>query len=115
MEKKGFSTAGIVTKTTTHKSGFLSGGGVGAYVEITKYVSTIEFKTKQERIVKFEADGICCQGTEVQVLYNPDNPQQVIVEGEMSIFDRIKQPIGWGLFLTFVGIGFFWAASLKSE
>ncbi|MBD2248858.1 DUF3592 domain-containing protein [Nostoc sp. FACHB-888] len=113
LEKKGFSTAGIITKTTTHTSGYRSGGGVGAYVQTSSYMSTIEFQTKQEKIVKFKANDICCQGRKIEILYNPDNPQQAIVKAELSIFDRVKQPIGWGLFLTLVGIGFFAVAEIK--
>ncbi|MDF5709990.1 MAG: DUF3592 domain-containing protein [Nostoc sp. S4] len=115
LEKKGFSTAGSVTETTTEKSGYISGGGLGAYVETEHYVSIIEFKTKQEKIVKLKANDICCWGRKVEILYNPDNPQQAIVKGKLSSLDRVKQPIGWGLFLTLAGIGFFKVAQIKYE
>lgn len=85
LKSKGISTTGTVVKIIG-KEHFIPQTFGGYYV--TRFNSTIRFKTKKGEIIEFIAGDVCdlesgkldkkdrsaCKGTEFPVLYDPDNP-----------------------------------------
>lgn len=109
--KKSVSTTGVITDTQWRSR---TVGGTPIPQTYTIYVSTVQFKTNQGKVIEFEADDICykepsrpnsCDGKQVQVSYSPDNPQLVMVKGGSSPLDRAKSNIAWGVFMTLFGMG----------
>lgn len=110
FEKTAVSTTGVVTDTQWKSR---TAGGAPIPQTYTVNVSTVRFETNQGKVIEFEADDICykepsrpdsCNGKAVQVLYTPDNPQLLMVEGGSSPLDKAKSRIGWGVFLILSGI-----------
>ncbi len=102
---KAVATTGIITETS-YRSRIMSSGGLPS--SYTVVVPTIQFKTRQGEIIRFEGDeDLCtrsCRGQEVQLFYASDRPHQVMVRGGSSPIDRAKSKIGWGIFLVVSGI-----------
>jgi hypothetical protein len=78
----------------------------------TSYVSTIQFNTSQGKSMAFTVRKAChgndnpyaCDGKEIQVFYDPDDPQLSMIKGGSSPLDRVMTGFGLGLFLTLAGI-----------
>lgn len=85
LKSKGISTTGTVVKIIG-KEHYIHQTFGGYYV--TRFNSTIRFKTKKGETIEFTAGDVCdlespqlgkidrsaCKGTEFPVLYDPDNP-----------------------------------------
>lgn len=105
FESKAVSTTGIITETS-YQTRTISSGGLPSSSRVV--VPTIQFKTRQGEIIRFEGDDdLCtrsCRGEEVQLYYASDNPHQVMVKEGSSPIDRARSKIGWGIFFALVGI-----------
>lgn len=105
FESKAVATTGIITETS-YQSRTISSGGLPRSYRVV--VPTIQFKTRQEEIIRFEGDDdLCtrsCSGEEVQLFYASDNPHMVMVKDGSSPIDRARSKIGWGIFLVLAGI-----------
>jgi hypothetical protein len=104
FENKAISSVGIITKTIVTESPVVSGYSVVAHTK--KYESTVQFKTKEDKIIKWESTNLCqqkpselCDGIKVQILYASDNPQLAMIEGGTSPSDRAMDKIKLGIIL----------------
>lgn len=78
----------------------------------TSYVSTIQFNTSQGKSITFTVTDVChvnhspyaCDGKEIQVFYDPDDPQLTMIKEGSSPLDRVMTVFWYGLFFMFVGV-----------
>ncbi|MBD1848042.1 DUF3592 domain-containing protein [Cyanobacteria bacterium FACHB-63] len=109
FEYKAVSTVGNISRTiakTTYSQSFYSS------IPHTSYVSTIQFKTSQGKLIAFTVRKAChvndnpyaCDGKEIQVFYDPDDPQLAMIKGGSSPLDGVMTTFWYGLFFVVVGI-----------
>jgi len=105
---KAVATTGIIAETSYQSRTISSGGFPSSYIV---KVPTIQFETRQGRIIRFEGDeNLCtrsCRGKKVQVLYDSGNPHLAMIKGGSSPLNRARNNIGSGIFMTLVGILMF--------
>lgn len=106
FEANGISVTGTVIKTREEKEYF--GGGITPLSSKTKYISTVEFQTHQNKLVDFTTSSACssqldCEKKTVQVRYDPRVPTQARINSDTPLHVRLW---GYGVFsLIFLLIG----------
>lgn len=108
FEANKVSATGTVVETREKKE--YSGGGIVPLSATTKYISTVEFQTRQGDSVEFITSNVCssrkdCENETVQVQYDPSVPNQARIKPDTTLNIRVG---GYGvlsLIFFLIGIG----------
>ncbi len=108
FEANKISATGTVVETREEKE--YSGGGIAPLTARTKYISTVEFQTRQGELVEFITSSACssrqdCEDKTVQVQYDPSAPNQARINSDTTLNTRVG---GYGvlsLIFFMIGIG----------
>jgi hypothetical protein len=109
FEANKISATGTVVETREEKE-YSGGGGIVPLTARIKYISTVEFQTRQGESVEFITSSACssrqdCEDKTVQVQYDPSVPNQARINSDTTLNSRVG---GYGvlsLIFFMIGIG----------
>jgi hypothetical protein len=119
FEANALSAAGTVVKTS-EETGSCSGGVIAMVSCTTDYISTVEFQTRQGKLIEFTASNVCgsqqdCKNKTVQVQYVPSGSYQARIHLDMPFNNRMAFYIMFSFLSFLVGIGLIVIAWFKPE
>lgn len=108
FEANAISATGTVVETREEKEYF--GGGVAPVTSTVKYISTVEFETRQGELAKFTTSSACssqqdCEHKTVQVEYDPNVPNRARINSDTTLNNRVGGYTVLSLAFFSIGIG----------
>ncbi|MBD2256983.1 DUF3592 domain-containing protein [Pseudanabaena sp. FACHB-2040] len=108
FEANAISATGTIIATREQRE--YSGGGMVPLTSRIKYVSTVEFQTREGETAEFITSSACssrrdCENKTVQVEYDPSAPNQARIYSETTLKTRVGGYAGLSLIFFLIGIG----------